>query len=279
MAQPTDFSFILFTPDFRNSVNRAALAALFPKNHMLEAKDLSFIYPGSQRPALEDLSFRLEDGSKLAIVGPSGGGKSTLINLLLRFWDNYQGELLLGSPGISLRSLAGDQLRSQISVVSQRGYLFNDTILANLSIGKPTAAEDEVIAAAKKARIHDLIKTLPAGYETYLGERGFRFSAGERQRMIIARAVLKDAPIFLLDEPTANLDPITEREILDTLFEIIKGKTTLFVTHRLVGLDRVDQILVLDQGRIIERGTEKELLSRAGFYYRLYSQQNRILSY
>ena len=265
--------------DVKPAIIDPELADPFPTNHLLEAKDLSFIYPGSHRPALEDISFRLEDGSKLAIVGPSGGGKSTLINLLLRFWENYQGDLLLGSPGISLRSFAGDQLRSQISVVSQRGYLFNDTIQANLIIGKPTAAEGEVIAAAKKAQIHDLIKTLPAGYETYVGERGFRFSAGERQRMNIARAVLKDSPIFLLDEPTANLDPITEREILDTLFEIIKEKTTLFVTHRLVGLDRVDQILVLDQGRIVERGTEKELLSRTGFYYRMYSQQNRILSY
>ena len=254
-------------------------AVPFPKTLQFEAKDLSFIYPGSQDPALQNINFQLEGGSKLAIVGPSGGGKTTLINLLLRFWEYYQGDLLLGNPGLSLHSLRGDQLRSMISVVSQRGYLFNDTIRENLSIGKPGATEGEIILVAKKARIHDLIVTLPAGYESFLGEQGYRFSAGERQRLNIARAVLNNAPILLLDEPTANLDPITEREVLDTLFEVMTGKTTILVTHRLVKLDRFDQILVLDGGRIIERGTEKELLSRSGLYQRMYSQQNRILSY
>ncbi len=251
----------------------------FPSHFSLEGENLSFCYPGSRQPALDGISFRLDEGEMLAIVGPSGGGKSTLTNLLLRFWGDYQGKLLLGEEKIPLFSLAQASIRQHISVVSQNGYLFHNTIQANIALGNPDAGIEEIINAARKARIHKMIHSLPDGYQTTIGERGQRLSAGERQRILIARAVLKDAPVFLLDEPTANLDPLTEREVLDTLFEILKNKTALLVTHRLVGLSRMDQILVLSQGQIVERGTESELLSKDGLYRVMWSHQNRILQY
>jgi ATP-binding cassette subfamily C protein CydC len=256
-----------------------ALPAPFPSRVILEAKDLGFSYPGSKKPILEEIDFQLQEGSILAIVGPSGSGKTTLVNLLLRFWGGYQGELLLGPERTDLFAIPGEELRGEISAISQTGYLFNDTIKANLKIANPEVSDPEMILAAQKARIHDLVQSLPEGYDTIVGERGFRLSAGERQRINIARAVLKDKPLFLLDEPTANLDPLTERALLNTLFEILKDKTALLITHRLVDLGRADQILVLDDGKIIERGTEKELLSKASFYKRMFTLQNRILSY
>jgi len=251
----------------------------FPAHFSLAVENLRFFYPGSHQPALDGINFRLRVGETLAIVGPSGGGKSTLTHLLLRFWGEYQGKLLLGEEKISLSSLTQEAIRQQISVVSQTGYLFHDTIRANINLGNPGAGNEEIITAARKARIHKMIQSLPDGYHTIVGERGQRLSAGERQRILIARAVLKDAPVFLLDEPTANLDPLTEREVLDTLFEILKNKTALLVTHRLVGLSQVDQILVLSQGRIVERGTESALLSGNSLYRLMWSHQNRILQY
>jgi ABC-type multidrug transport system fused ATPase/permease subunit len=251
----------------------------FPVRCALHAEDLTFYYPGSTLPALERISFQLNEGKTLAVVGPSGGGKSTLTNLLLRFWEETRGELTLGSEKIPLRSLKQEEVRRGISVVSQNGYLFHDSVRANIALGKPDASETEIIAAARIARIDGLIQSLPEGYDTIIGERGGRLSAGERQRVLIARAVLKDAPILLLDEPTANLDPITERSLLETLFEIMNSKTALLITHRLVGLTNVDQILVLHQGRIVERGTESELIKEAGLYHQMWSLQNRILQY
>ena len=253
--------------------------ARFPLSFSIQAENLKFSYPGSKQPALDEIHFQIEEGKILAVVGPSGGGKTTLTNLILRFWQDYQGELTLGEDRIPMRSLSQNEVRRQISVVSQSGYLFHDTIRANISLGKPDAREEEIVEAAQKARIHDLIQSLPEGYNTAIGERGQRLSAGERQRILIARAVVKDAPLFLLDEPTANLDPLIERELLETLFEILKNKTALLVTHRLVGLKNVDQILVLHQGRIVERGTEGELLSKDGFYREMWALQNRILHY
>ena len=196
----------------------------------------------------------------------------------VRIWD-YQGKLTLGEEQIFFSSLDQETIREQISVVSQNGYLFHDSIQANISLGDPGAGMEKIISAARKAQIHQKILSFSDGYQTMLGERGERLSAGERQRILIARAVLKDAPIFLLDEPTANLDPLTEREILDTLFEILEDKTALLVTHRLVGLSKVDRILVLHQGKIVERGTESELLQQDGFYKSMWSLQNRILQY
>jgi len=251
----------------------------FPAEISIHSKDLEFTYPGSDNPALKAIDFEIEEGKTIAIVGPSGSGKTTLGNLLLRFWGGYSGKISLGEEKIPIASLSQEEIRENISVISQGDALFQDSIKNNIALGKPGADLSQIIQAAKKARIHDLIKGLPDGYDTQIGERAQGFSAGEAQRISIARAVLKDAPLFLLDEPTANLDPVTEKAILDTLFGILAGKTALLITHRLAGLEKADRILVLVGGKIVERGTEQELLSNNGCYRTMWATQNRILSY
>jgi ATP-binding cassette subfamily C protein CydC len=257
------------------SVHRDLLSDSPATNHELRITNLAFSYPGQSQPALQDITFQLTPGKRIAIVGPSGAGKTTLANLLLRFWDFSQGWILL--DGRDFHEFAQEDARRLVSVISQRTYFFNDTIRQNLLLARPTATESELQKAAQWAQIHDFIIGLPKGYETIIGERGFRLSAGERQRLAIARAFLKNAPIFLLDEPTANLDPLTERLILDMLFTLTRGQSLLLITHRLVGLEHVDEILVLDHGRIIERGAHTDLLAANGLYRRLWDLQNRIL--
>ena len=251
----------------------------FPQLVNIQVRKLSFNYPGQLHPALDQVSFQLKEGEFLALVGPSGAGKSTLTHLLLRFWGQFEGEILVGDHQIPLAEIDQDQLRQQISVVTQSSHLFNDSVLANIALGNPGASREKIEAAARLAQVHQTIAALPDGYLTQIGERGLLLSAGERQRISIARAVLKDGPILLLDEPTANLDPITEKELLATLFDLAKDKTTLLITHRLTGLDRADRILVFDQGRIVEQGTEKELLDRGEFFKTMWATQNRLLNY
>jgi ATP-binding cassette subfamily C protein CydCD len=242
----------------------------------LELSKLSFSYPTQTIPAIQNISFKLESGKSLAIVGPSGAGKSTLVNLLLRFWEYSSGDILLG--GESLHGLEQDEVRARCAVVSQSSYLFNTSVYENLRLACPSASQEEIESATKQAQIHDFIQELPKGYDTFIGEQGTRLSGGERQRLAIARALLKDAPILILDEPTTNLDPITEKQVLGTLFGVMKAKTSLLITHRLVGLENVDEILVMEHGQIVERGTQTELLERGGTFRRLWELQNRILS-
>ena len=258
------------------SVRRDSLSESPITNHELRITNLAFSYPGQSQPVLQDITFHLAPGKRIAIVGPSGAGKSTLANLLLRFWDYSQGRILL--DGRDIHEFAQEDVRRLVSFISQRTYFFNDTIRQNLLLARPTATESDVQNAAQRAQIHEFIVGLPKGYETIIGERGFRLSGGERQRLAIARALLKNAPIFLLDEPTANLDPLTERLILDILFTLTRGQSLLLITHRLVGLENMDEILVLDHGRIIERGAHAKLLAMGGLYRRLWDLQNRILS-
>ncbi len=265
--------------DAKPTVADPEVPQAFPAQISIKAKGLAFTYPGSQTPALEEIDFDLQLGKTIAIVGPSGSGKTTLGNLLVRFWGGYQGEISLGSGNTPLDSIIQDEIRKHISVISQGDALFQDSVQNNISLGDTEADLEDIIEAAKKARIHDLISTLPEGYQTLIGERAGGFSVGEAQRISIARAVLKDAPIFLLDEPTANLDPVIEKDILGTLFGIMEDKTAILITHRLVGLENVDQILVLVGGKILERGTEKELLKLDGYYRQMWSLQNRILAY
>ncbi len=244
-------------------------------NDALRLTDLSFTYPNTASPALDHVTFDLRPGTATAVVGPSGAGKSTLVHLLMRFWDYRSGDILLG--GRSLHGLKQDEVRARCAVVSQTAHLFNASIRDNLRLARPSASQEEIEQAAQQAHIHDFIQRLPQGYDTFIGEQGLRLSGGERQRLAIARALLKDAPIFILDEPTANLDPLTEKQVLETLFQVMRGRTTLLITHRLVGLENMDEILVLQGGRIVERGTQADLLARRGMFYRLWELQNRIL--
>ncbi|MBN1452991.1 MAG: thiol reductant ABC exporter subunit CydD [Anaerolineales bacterium] len=241
----------------------------------LEFSNLSFLYPNQAIPALQHVAFDLQPGKSLAIVGPSGAGKSTLVSLLLRFWEYSSGDIRLG--GESLHGLQQDEVRARCAVVSQNSYFFNASVRENLRLARPSASQDEIEEAAKQAHIHEFIMGLPKGYDTFIGEQGLRLSGGERQRLAIARALLKDAPILVLDEPTANLDPLTEKQVLETLFGVMQGKVTLLITHRLVGLENVDEILVLEQGRVAERGTQAELLANNEAFRRLWELQNRIL--
>ena len=265
--------------DIKPEVSDPETSQSFPTLLSVQAKELCFHYPENDQLVLDGLNFELKSNQILALVGPSGAGKSTLANLLLRFWGGYQGEIDLGDKRIPLIDMSQDQIRKHISVISQASYLFNDSIRANIALGNPGASLDEIIQAARLAQIHQKIINMPEGYESWIGERGVRLSAGERQRIHIARAILKDAPFFLLDEPTANLDPITEREILKTIFEVLINKTALLITHRLVGLEQVDQILVINQGKIIEAGTQKELLADPSYYRYMWNLQNRLLKY
>ncbi|MCE9644658.1 MAG: thiol reductant ABC exporter subunit CydD [Chloroflexi bacterium] len=237
--------------------------------------NLSFIYPGQSIPALKNISFNLQPERSIAIVGPSGAGKSTLASLFLRFWDYRSGEIRLGAE--SLKTLEQDEVRARIGLVSQNAYFFNTSVFENLRFARRRVTREQVEAAAQAARIHDFIMGLPKGYDTMIGEQGLRLSGGERQRLAIARAIIKDAPILILDEPTANLDALTEREVLETLFALMKRKTSLLITHRLAGMENMDEILVMDHGQIVERGKHADLIRQGGLYRRLWTYQNRIL--
>ncbi len=247
-----------------------------PGDYTLEAEQVCFRYQPHEPNAIDGVSFRLPQGNTLAIVGPSGSGKSTLTQLFLRFWDPQTGRILLG--GRDVRDYAQDDLRRVFSVVSQRTHLFNTTVRANLLVARPGATEAELIAAARQAQLHDVIERLPQGYDTWIGEQGVRLSGGERQRLALARAILKDAPILILDEPTANLDPVTERHVLRAIAAARRGRTTLLITHRLVEMDTVDEILVVQRGIVVERGRHAELLRRDGFYRHMWDLQRQVIS-
>jgi thiol reductant ABC exporter CydC subunit len=241
----------------------------------LSVRDLRFRYTPDDPFALDSVSFHLPPGKRVAIVGSSGAGKSTLVNLLLRFWDYEEGSITLG--GRELSEYDPDDVRRLMGVVSQDTYLFNATIRDNLLIAKPDAIPAELEQAAQSAQLFSFIQSLPQGYETWIGEQGLRLSGGERQRLAIARALLKDAPILILDEATANLDPVTERDVIQSIRELMKGRTTLIITHRLVGLEDADEILVLQAGRVVERGRQAELLKANGLYRQMWDLQSQVL--
>jgi ATP-binding cassette subfamily C protein CydC len=221
-----------------------------PHDYSLVARHVTFAYAKDDQPALDDISFSAPTGGCLAIVGPSGAGKSSIAQLLLRFWDYQQGEILLG--GNDLRAYRPDDARALLSVVAQDTYLFNGTIRDNLLLAKGDASDEEIENAARQAQLHGFVQTLPEGYDTLVGEDGARLSGGERQRIAIARAILKDAPILLLDEATARLDAVTAAEIMQTLRALMASRTTLILAHDLRGLSFADRVVWLDAGRIVE---------------------------
>jgi ATP-binding cassette, subfamily C, bacterial CydC len=247
-----------------------------PVDHTLEFDRVGFRYREDEPPVLDEISFKVKPGSRVAIVGPSGSGKSTLVYLALRFWDPTHGEVKLG--GHDVRGYAQEDLRRAIGVVSQGTHLFNETLRDNLLLAKPDATDSEVESALERAQLIEFVRHLPQGLDTPLGEQGLRFSGGERQRLAIARALLEDAPVLILDEPTANLDPATEHELLATLYEPAPDRGTLAITHRLVHMEQMDEILVMDRGWIVERGTHAELLEANGLYKRMVEVQNQMLA-
>ena len=233
-----------------------------PTSYDIEFKDVSLGY--DDRMVLHDLNFTIPQNATTAIVGPSGGGKTTLCNLIARFYDVNSGTITLG--GTDIRIFTCDSLLRNISMVFQNVYLFRDTIKNNIKFGSPDAADEQIIAAAKAARCHDFIMALPDGYDTVIGEGGSSLSGGEKQRISIARAMLKDAPIVILDEATASIDPENEHLIQEAISALTHGKTIITIAHRLATIENADQILVIDGGTVAQRGTHKELLEQEGTY-------------
>lgn len=239
----------------------------------IKFENVSFRYEGaaSGHLALSGISFRVAKGETVAFVGPSGGGKTTLLSLLPRFYDPTEGRVLL--DGVDLRELEVKALRSKIGIVTQETFLFHDTIAANIALGRPTASRAEIEAAAEAAYILDFIRAQPQGFETRLSERGSQLSGGEKQRMAIARALLIDPPILILDEATSALDSESESRVQAAIERLIRGRTTLVIAHRLSTVQSANRILVIDNGRIVEEGGHADLLSRGGLYSRLHAIQ------
>ena len=224
----------------------------------------SFGQEGASIESLHDVNFTIPQNTTTAIVGPSGSGKSTLCSLIARFYDVDAGKITLGETDI--REFTCDSLLKNISMVFQNVYLFRDTIRNNIKFGSPDASEEQMIAAAKKARCHDFIMALPDGYDTVIGEGGSSLSGGEKQRISIARAMLKDAPIVILDEGTASIDPENEHLIQEAISALTHGKTIITIAHRLATIENADQILVIDGGTVVQKGTHKGLLAQRGTY-------------
>ena len=239
------------------------------KDSLVEYSDVSFGYTGKN--VLNHISFSMKKGEMTALVGPSGSGKSTIASLLARFWDIPEGTIKLN--GKDIKNISLGSLMDQISMVFQRVYLFKDTIYNNIAMGRPDATREEVVEAAKKARCYDLIRSLPEGFDTVIGEGGASLSGGEKQRISIARCILKDSPIVILDEATASVDADNERAIQEAISELCKNKTLLVIAHRLKTIKDADQILVVSEGKIIERGNHDKLMEEDGIYARMVSVQ------
>ena len=239
-----------------------------PSGYDIHFEQVQFSYGKGEekRNVMKGVSFTAQEGMTTAIVGPSGSGKTTLCRLLARFYDVSGGRITLG--GHNLKEFTCDSLLSNISMVFQNVYLFHDTVRANICFGKEQASEEEMIRAAKQARCHDFIMALPEGYDTVIGEGGSTLSGGEKQRISIARAILKNAPVIILDEATASLDPENEHLIQEALTELTVGKTVIVIAHRLATIENADQILVLDDGHIVQKGTHQQLVGQEGIYQR-----------
>ena len=246
---------------------------IVPKDNDIAFENIDFSYEKDEFK-MENLSFGIDEKTMTALVGESGSGKTTITNLLLRFYDVHKGKITLG--GTDIRDIPYDELLDRISIVMQNVQLFDNTIEENIKVGKKGATKEEIIEAAKKARIHDFIMSLPKGYETDIGENGGILSGGQRQRISIARAFLKDAPILILDEMTSNVDPVNESLIQDAITELAKNRTVLVVAHHLKTIQKADQILVFQKGNLLEKGKHGELLEKDGYYTKLWKAQYEV---
>lgn len=259
---------ILYADVISDKVN-----GIVPKDNDIAFENIAFFYEKDEFK-MEKLSFSIAEKTMTALVGESGSGKTTITNLLLRFYDVHKGKITLG--GTDIRDIPYDELLDRISIVMQNVQLFDNTIEENIKVGKKGATKEEIIEAAKKARIHDFIMSLPKGYETDIGENGGILSGGQRQRISIARAFLKDAPILILDEMTSNVDPVNESLIQDAITELAKNRTVLVVAHHLKTIQKADQILVFQKGNLLEKGKHKELLDKNGYYTKLWKAQYEV---
>ncbi|MCR5227484.1 MAG: ABC transporter ATP-binding protein/permease [Eubacterium sp.] len=246
-----------------------------PKNMDIELKDVTFAY--EDRTIIDGISLKIPANTTTAIVGPSGGGKTTLTNLMARFWDVKSGEIFLG--GRNVKDYSFDSLMKNFSFVFQRVYLFEDTIANNIRFGEPDASMERVIDAAKKARCHDFIMSLPNGYDTIIGEGGASLSGGEKQRISIARAIMKDSPIIILDEATANVDPENEKELTEAIENLTREKTIIMIAHRLKTVRHADQIIVVDKGKVVQKGKHEELMQVEGIYKNFVSGRQEAVSW
>ena len=244
-------------------------------NNLLELQDVTFGYNKEGEQVLTSISLVLKPGQRIAIVGESGAGKSTLIHLLIRFWQKNSGRILIG--GIEIEQLNSGEVRSKFSQIPVNGWLFRGSILANLRIANDQASDEEYFNAISLAGLEEWVNRLPKGIQTIIGERGMTLSGGERQRIMIARAILRNSPIMLLDEPTNGLDALTEQAVLKTMFEVTEGRSSLWIMHRLIGMEKMDEIIVLEKGQVVERGSFDELLARRGKFWRMLEIQKEML--
>ena len=246
-----------------------------PKNFDIELKNVEFSY--DKRKIIDKVSLYIKEGTTTAIVGPSGGGKTTLCRLMARFWDVNEGSVELG--GRDVRQYSMDSLMKNFSFVFQNVYLFEDTVANNIKFGNPLATKEEVIEVAKKACCHDFIMKLDKGYDTVIGEGGASLSGGEKQRLSIARAMMKSAPIIILDEATANVDPENEKELMQAIEELTRKKTVIMIAHRLKTVRNADKIVVIDEGRIVQEGKHEELIKTDGIYNKFVNARELAVSW
>lgn len=246
-----------------------------PENRDIHLEHVGFAY--ENRKIIDDVTLDIKENTTTAIVGPSGGGKTTITSLIARFWDVQEGSVTLG--GRDVKDYSFDSLMENFSFVFQKVYLFEDTIANNIRFGRPEASMDEVIEAAKKASCHEFISALPDGYETVIGEGGATLSGGEKQRIAIARAIMKDAPIIILDEATANVDPENEKELTEAIENLTRQKTIIMIAHRLKTVRHADQIIVVDKGRIVQKGRHDELVKQEGIYKNFITGRKQAVSW
>ncbi len=250
--------------DAEPQVRLPMTAITLPESFDLQISNLTFRYPGEPVPALADFHLDMPAGKRIALIGPSGVGKTTLLNLLLCFWEVQQGHIKLG--GQDIRCYEPEDIRRVTALISQSTYLFTGTLRQNLLIAQPSASQADLDRVIQQAQLAEVVSLMPQGLDTWIGERGMHLSGGERQRLAIARALLRDARLLLLDEPTANLDAANERRVLEVIAQISAGRSVIFVTHHLFGLEVMDEILVLQDGQVVERGKHAELLAASGRY-------------